>query len=244
MSADQSSTPCSQDELTQPNGSAMFTLWNLVADLIETQEQKTDQQQQISDFYGKVATTLPRLACLMQLYFNAMSILDRVKNFVIFSEGDNHQATINQDFITSVEQIIKTEYHKYDQNLLLPLDLPPIIKDPLVVVEKEAVVAASIWYQHHLNTAETLFTIDMDFSSTSTDALSSTLLKSKSLKELIMLLDMNIFPMSAITLKHPLTGCTYVSLAFPTIKKNYLLNILEELSKIGLHWGNRHSKNS
>jgi hypothetical protein len=75
-SFDQLSTLQDDDEQTQQNRSGMFTLWNLIADLIETQDLKDNQQQQISDFYGKAGTTFPRLACLMQLYFNAIEIRD------------------------------------------------------------------------------------------------------------------------------------------------------------------------
>ncbi|CAF5184374.1 unnamed protein product, partial [Rotaria magnacalcarata] len=68
----QASISLGEDEQTQTqhNRSAMFTVWNLIADLVETQDQKPNEQQQIIDFYAKAGTTFPRLACLMQLYFN------------------------------------------------------------------------------------------------------------------------------------------------------------------------------
>ena len=52
------STSQGEDEQTQQNRSAMFTLWNLIADLVETQDQKDHQQQQIVDFYGKSSMTI------------------------------------------------------------------------------------------------------------------------------------------------------------------------------------------
>ncbi|CAF0917303.1 unnamed protein product [Adineta steineri] len=93
-SFDKSSIVHVDDEQTQQPRSAMFILWNLIADLVETQDQIPNQQQQISDFYGKTNTTFPRLACLMQLYINAMEILERVKDLVVFSEGDNPEGII------------------------------------------------------------------------------------------------------------------------------------------------------
>ncbi|CAF4627832.1 unnamed protein product, partial [Rotaria magnacalcarata] len=68
------------------------------ADLVETQDQKPNEQQQIIDFYAKAGTTFPRLACLMQLYFNVIDILERVKDTVIFVEGDNQDLIINDSF--------------------------------------------------------------------------------------------------------------------------------------------------
>jgi hypothetical protein len=212
-SFDRTSTPHIEDEQTQQNGSAMFTLWNLIADLVETQDQKENQQQQIVDFYAKAATTLPRLACLMQLYFNSISILERVKDFVVFAEGDNHDFIINGNFVRNVENIIRKDYYKYDRTYVLCTETDQEVVDPMIIVEKEAVVAAWGWYEHHLNVAATLFTIDPDFPSKSIVAPSSTSFRSKTLKQLIMLLDFNIFPLSAISVKHPTTGQTFVQLA-------------------------------
>ena len=186
----------------------MFTLWNLIADLVETQDQKEHQQQQIVDFYGKAATTLPRLACLMQLYFNSIAILERVKTDVVFAEGDNHDFMINHNFVRSVENIIKEDYHKYDRTYRLSTETNREVGDPMIIVEKEAVDAAWMWYEHHLNIAATLFTIDPDFPSKSIAAPSPNPSRSKTLKQLIMLLDYNIFPVSAISVKHPSTGQT------------------------------------
>lgn len=120
----------------------MFTLWNLIADLVETQDQKENQQQQITDFYGKAATTLPRLACLMQLYFNSVEILEQVKDHVIFAKGDSQDLSINANFIQSVEQMIKSEYYVYDRRYLLSMESDQEIVDPMIIVGKEAVIAA------------------------------------------------------------------------------------------------------
>ena len=229
------STPHGEDEQTQQNGSAMFTLWNLIADLVETQDQKENQQQQIVDFYAKAATTLPRLACLMQLYFNSISILERVKDSVVFAEGDNHDSIINGNFVHSVENIIKKDYYKYDRTYLLRMETDQEVVGPIIIVEKEAVVAAWMWYEHHLHIAATLFTIDPDFPSKSIVAPSSTSFRSKTLKQLIMLLDFNIFPVSAISVKHPSTGQTYVQVASIWINQLSCYVFLEGLSRIGQH---------
>ena len=197
----------------------MFTLWNLIADLVETQDQKDHQQQQIVDFYGKAATTLPRLACLMQLYFNSISILERVEDKVTFAEGDNHDFVINDHFVRSVENIIKEDYYKYDRTYRLSMETNREVGDPMIIVEKEAVVAAWTWYEHHLTIAATLFTIDPDFSTKSIVAPSPTPPRSKTLKQLIMLLDFNIFPLSAISVKHPSTGQTYVQWSSTSINE-------------------------
>ena len=83
----------------------MFTVWNLIADLIESSDQNGDeQQQQITDFYSKAQATFPRLACMMQLYFNAMNILDEVHDTVIYAEGDNNEMKINENFVVNVKK--------------------------------------------------------------------------------------------------------------------------------------------
>ena len=109
-------------------------MWNLIADLVETQDQKEHQQQQIVDFYGKAATTLPRLACLMQLYFNSILILERVKADVVFAEGDNHDFMINHNFVRSVENIIKEDYYKYDRTYRLSTKTNREVGDPMIIV--------------------------------------------------------------------------------------------------------------
>jgi hypothetical protein len=199
-----------EDEQTQPHGSAMYTVWNLIPDLIENQDQNENQQQQITDFYAKAATTFPRLACLMQLYFNAIKILEQVKVFVIFAEDDNHDSVINDNFVRSVETIIKKDYYKYDKTYLPSMEMNQEVVDPMIIVGKEAVIAAWKWYEHHLDITVKLFTIDPDFSGKSVIALPLVSSESKTLKQSIMLLDFNIFPSAVISCKHPITGMTFV----------------------------------
>ena len=207
---DEPSTQSNNEEQTQTQeqSSSMFALWNLIADLIEIQDQIPNEQQQIIDFYAKAGTTFLRLACLMQLYFNAADILERVKDHIVFAEGDNQDLMINEQFVSSVENIIKKEYYVYDKTYL-PLNETDQTKiNPMVMVEKKAVIAAWRWYEHHLNIATNLFTIDHNYlcKPISTSSLMSH--KPKTLKQLIMLFDYNIFPISALTVKHPLTGQT------------------------------------
>lgn len=54
----QSSNLAAEDEQSQLQNepSSMYTLWNLIADLIESNDQKHDQQQQITDSYVKTTT--------------------------------------------------------------------------------------------------------------------------------------------------------------------------------------------
>ncbi|CAF0950983.1 unnamed protein product [Adineta steineri] len=107
-----------KDEQTQQSRSGMFTLCNLIVGLVETQAQIPNQQQQITDFYGKNSTIFPRLACLMQLYIDAMAILERVKDFVIFADGDSQNLVINEDFVRNVDIIIKNDYYKCNRTYL------------------------------------------------------------------------------------------------------------------------------
>ncbi|CAF2823290.1 unnamed protein product [Rotaria sp. Silwood2] len=204
---DKPSTPQVEDEQTQQSRSAMFTLWNLVADLIETQDQIQNQQQQITDFYGKTGTTFPRLACLMQLYINATAILERVKDFVVFAEGDNQDLIINEDFVRNVDMIIKEDYYKNDKKYL-------------------PCTEAWSWYEHHLNIATKLFTIDHDFPSKSMIVSSSISPKQKTLKQLIMFLDFNIFPLSAISVKHPITEKTGIVKNRPALGERALQELM------------------
>ncbi|CAF4583316.1 unnamed protein product, partial [Rotaria magnacalcarata] len=67
------------------------------------------------------------------------------------------------------------------------------------------------WYDHHLNIATKLFTIDHEYSGKPITISSSFPSKPKTLEELILQLDFNIFPLSAISVKHPITGNTYIS---------------------------------
>lgn len=91
----QSSTSPNECDPTQlqHNPSAMFTLWNVIGDFIESNDQKGDQQQQTTDFYSKTAATLLLIACMMQLYFNTMSILNELHETVLYFEGDNLYTT-------------------------------------------------------------------------------------------------------------------------------------------------------
>jgi len=76
-----------QDDQSQTDSSAMFTIWNLIADINESNDRNLDyQQQKITDFYARTSAILPRIACLMQLYFNATSILDEIRDTVVFAE--------------------------------------------------------------------------------------------------------------------------------------------------------------
>ncbi|CAF3569952.1 unnamed protein product [Rotaria socialis] len=204
------STSQVEDEQTQQPRSAMFLLWNLVVDLLETQDQLQNQQQQITDFYGKTGTTFPRLACLMQLYINAMEILERVKHVVVFAEGDNQDLIINEDFVRNVDMIIKNNYYKYDKTYLPCTEVSPEVVDPIIFVKIEAILAAWSWYECHLNIATKLFTIDHDFANKSIIVHPLILSKQKTVKQLIMYLDFNIFPLSAISVKHPITEKMYV----------------------------------
>ena len=186
----------------------MFTLWNLIADFVELNDQTENQQQQISDFYAKARTTFPRLVCLMQLYFNAMKILEEVKETVIFTEGDHNKLVINDNFLVAVQNLIKTDYHIYDKSYLPLNDIDQTSTIPMVLVEKDTVIAAWRWYEHHLIIASKLFTIDPDFISKPIQISSSISSRQKNLKQSILLFDFNIFPLSAVTDKHPVTGQT------------------------------------
>lgn len=188
----------------------MFLLWNLVADLMETQDQVQNQQQQITDFYGKAGTTFPRLACLMQLYMNAMEILESVKDFVVFAEGDNQDLIINENFVRKVDTIIKNSYYKYDKTYLPCTEVNQQVVDPMILVKKEAILAAWSWYEIHLHIATKLFTIDYDYTNKSMTVHPLIVSAQKTLKQLIMYLDFNIFPLSAISVKHPITEKTYL----------------------------------
>ncbi|CAF1453595.1 unnamed protein product [Rotaria sordida] len=228
VSFDKPLTPQVEDEQTQQPRSAMFTLWNLVADLIETQDQIQNQQQQVTDFYGKTSTTFPRLACLIQLYINAMAILERVKDFVMFAEGDNQDLIINEDFVRNVDMIIKKDYYKYDKTYLSCTEVNQEIVDPMIFVQKEAIVAAWSWYEHHLNIATKLFTIDHHFPSKSMIAPPSISPKQTTLKQLIMYLDFNIFPLSAISVKHPVTEKTGIIKNRPALGERALQELMND----------------
>jgi hypothetical protein len=76
-----------------------------------------------------------------------------VKDSVVFAEGDNHDLIINENFIRSVETIIKKDYYKYDQTYLTCMEINPELVDPMIIVTKESVMAAWTWYEHYLNVA-------------------------------------------------------------------------------------------
>lgn len=80
----------------------MLSIWNLIADLVEANNQKENDQQQIVDFYGKAGTTFSWLVCYMQFYFNAAKILKWVAAYVVFAEGDSSNIMINEKFVIEV----------------------------------------------------------------------------------------------------------------------------------------------
>ena len=144
----------------------------------------------------------------MQLYFNAIDILEEVKETISFSEGDVQDMTINENFVSSVRNKIKKDYYTYDKTDLPRNEQNQIVMDPMIIVRKEAVIAAWKYYEHYLNIVSTLFTIDYEFSSRSINTSSSISFKSRTLKQMIMFFNFNIFPISAISAKHPVTGQT------------------------------------
>ena len=235
----QSSQPVSEYEQSQnqQQDSAMFTVWNLVADLVDSGDlHGNEQQQQIIDFYAKAGTTFPRLACLMQLYFHATDILHRVSETVVFVEGDNNELSINDNFLTRAENLIKSDYYKYDKTYLSGDETVQAAMEPMIIVEKAAVISAWRWYEHHLNIATKIFTIDYNFCGQSISRSSLSLSRQKTLKQSIMLFDFNIFPVSAITDKHPATGQTYVYPASYRSRYGFEFFFAVELSKIDQPW--------
>jgi len=177
----------------------MFTIWNLIADINESNDRNLDyQQQQITDFYARTSAILPRIACLMQLYFNATSILDEIRDTVVFAEGDVTELTINEGFLNSAKSIILNKFYVYDKTYV-PLNA--INRNniaPMIIVGKPAVLAAWKWYEHHLNIVTTLFTINYSFNAkpTNTTMPLSIAGQQKTLKQAIMLINFNIFPLS------------------------------------------------
>jgi hypothetical protein len=210
VTSDQLPPSQNNEDQTQPPSSAMFTLWNLIADLVDTQNMKENQQQQIIDFYARARAMVPRLVCLVQLFLNCMQILEQVKDFVVFSEGDNSNSFINENFIRNVEAIIKKDYYKYDKTYLTSMEIGNEVKVPMIIVSKDAVLIGWELYEYYLRIFTKLFTIDYTFLTKSMLLPSSVLARQKSLKQSIMYLDFNIFPTSAISVKHPATGETYV----------------------------------
>lgn len=199
-----------EDQSQQQQRSAMFILWNLVADLDEMQDSEENQQQQITDFYRKAGTIFPRLVCLFQLYINASQIFQKLRDNIQFAEGDHRDAYINDTFINHARNLITKDYLKFDKSYLTTTELKSGKLDPMVLVEKETVLKAWRWYEQHLKIAAKLFTIDYTFTSKTVTLPMTIKPQSKTLKQLIMTLDFNCFPVSAITVKHPVTGKTFV----------------------------------
>ncbi|CAF1523780.1 unnamed protein product [Adineta ricciae] len=212
---------------TQENRSAMYTLWNLAIDLREMIDQNEDEQRQIKDFYEKAGVTLPRLACLIQIYFNAINILKKVRDSILFCEGDNSDLIINDDFVRSVTTLIRKEYYMFDKSYVPAVESESVLLEPMILVEKNAVLAAWKWYEQYLTIASTLFTIDPDFSSTNLKT-SPPNPHRKNLKEMIMLFDFNIFPVSSISDKHPITGHTGFLKNRPGLGERALQELLDD----------------
>ncbi|CAF2823323.1 unnamed protein product [Rotaria sp. Silwood2] len=82
------------------------------------------------------------------------------------------------------------------------------------------------WYEHHLNIATKLFTIDHDFPSKSMIVSPSISPKQKTLKQLIMYLDFNIFPLSVISVKHPITEKTGITKNRPALGERALQELI------------------
>ncbi|CAF2187527.1 unnamed protein product [Rotaria magnacalcarata] len=137
-------------------------------------------------------------------------MFERVKDTVVFAEGENQDLIINDNFVSSVENIIKKDYYAYDKIYLLCNEINQAATDPMIIVEEEVVIAAWKWYECHLSIADKLFTIDHEYSGKPITVSSSILTKLKTLKPLIILFDFNIFPLSAINVKYPVTGQTYI----------------------------------
>ncbi|UJR06732.1 hypothetical protein I4U23_011021 [Adineta vaga] len=226
---DQSLSVPDEQSQSQNDHSSMYTLCNLIIDLKESNDQKLDQQQQIKDFYGKAADTIPRIACLIQLYYNAMSILSEVYETVVYSEGDDEDSVINEKFIVNVQNIIRSKFYVYDVTYLpRKKNVDQTTMDPMIIVHKDAVLAAWKWYEHQLDVVTTLFTIDYNFSTKPVTKHSSTVSEQTRLKELIMLCEFNIFPLSTLTDKHPITGQTGILKNRPALGEQALKELIND----------------
>lgn len=73
----------------------------------------------------------------------------------------------------------------------------------MVLIEEDAVLPAWTWYGHSWDIAAKLFTIEPNF-------YGKLVVAPKTIKQMIMLFDFNIFPISTIPVKHLITGLTYV----------------------------------
>ncbi|CAF1676204.1 unnamed protein product [Rotaria magnacalcarata] len=123
--------------------------------------------------------------------------------------------------------IAATDFHTYNKTYLPYIEINQSSMDPMIIVEKEAVIATWKWYDHHLNIAAKLFTIDPEFPGKPLSISSSILSRPKTLKQLIMLLDFNIFPVSSISVKHPLTGQTGIIKNRPALCERTLHELLQ-----------------
>ena len=56
--------------------------------------------------------------------------------------------------------IIKNDYHRYDKTYLPAAEVNQEVLDPMIFVKKETILAAWSWYEHYLNIAVKLFTVD------------------------------------------------------------------------------------
>jgi hypothetical protein len=93
----------------------------------------------------------------MQLYFNSIEIHEQVQEPVVFDKGAKHDSIINDNLVRRVENIMKKDYYKCDKTYLPCMDIDQEVLDSMIVIEKEAVIAAWRWYGHHLNIAVKLF---------------------------------------------------------------------------------------
>ncbi|CAM4816613.1 unnamed protein product, partial [Rotaria magnacalcarata] len=85
---------------------------------------------------------------------------DDEQNIVIYVEGDNSELIINDNFVVSIQSIIKTNFYIFDKTYLPSDQSNQATIDPMIIVQKHALLAARKWYEHHLNITTTLFTID------------------------------------------------------------------------------------
>ncbi|UJR24364.1 hypothetical protein I4U23_005741 [Adineta vaga] len=100
--------------------------------------------------------------------------------------------------------------------------------DPMIIVQKDAVLAAWKWYEHQLDVVTTLFTIDYNFSTKPVTKHSSTVSEQTRLKELIMLCEFNILPLSTLTDKNPITGQTGILKNPPALGEQALQELIND----------------
>ncbi|CAF1511465.1 unnamed protein product [Rotaria magnacalcarata] len=75
-----------------------------------------------------------------------------MKNWTSCTESDTSQ--------NSIQSIIKTNFYIFDKTYLPSDQSDQATIDPMIIVQKHVLLAARKWYEHHLNIATTLFTID------------------------------------------------------------------------------------